>query len=109
MGKDITPLLSECREDLLKLHRNLTLKKRTAASHVLVFYIAHEERKGKPYGIPVQFVACNTLTDKQHRALVDAIKKEMIVHGLVPVGKYDCHIGNLLLESLSRFSTFGGE
>ncbi|XP_072043005.1 uncharacterized protein [Amphiura filiformis] len=85
-GENIKGSLMELEEDLLKLHMNIYKKKRTAASHVLVFFIAHEERTTKPYGIPVRFLACNTIQDKKHRELVDELKEEMVRHGLKPVG-----------------------
>ena len=48
--------LTALKSSLLIYLKELFSKKRTAASHVLVFMIADELRNKKPYAIPVRFM-----------------------------------------------------
>lgn len=48
--------LTALKSSLLIYLKELSSKKRTAASHVLVFIIADELRNKKPYAIPVRFM-----------------------------------------------------
>ena len=48
--------LTTLKSSLLIYLKELFSKKRTAASHVLVFMIADELRNKKPYEIPVRFI-----------------------------------------------------
>eukprot|EP00058_Branchiostoma_floridae_P008551 XP_002594039.1 hypothetical protein BRAFLDRAFT_68521 [Branchiostoma floridae] len=48
--------------DLIKFHsRHFKKKRQPAASHILVIMISDEERKNKPYALPIQFVPYSTL------------------------------------------------
>ena len=70
-----------------QLLRNIYRLRRTPATHVLVFSISHEERRKKPYCIPVWYVAYTGITDKKLREMVNQLREEMFKVGLVPVGK----------------------
>jgi hypothetical protein len=66
--------------------RNLFKKKQAAASHVIM--ISDEKRNCKPYALPVKFVPCQTLKDKEVRELNSEIKRKMTENGLKVVGWY---------------------
>ena len=54
-------LFKEFAEEYLVYLRNLFKKKRTAASHILVVMISEEQRRIKPYAVPVLYIPCQTL------------------------------------------------
>ena len=62
--------VSTVRERIYSFIRRLTRHKRTAATHILVFMISPEDRRRKPYAIPVQCIPYKSLTDTKARELV---------------------------------------
>lgn len=67
--------------------RNIFKKKRSVASHVLVFMLSDEKRSRKPYALPVRFIPYRTLKDQYIRDLSKDIKLKMKERGLKLVGK----------------------
>ncbi|PFX30977.1 hypothetical protein AWC38_SpisGene4212 [Stylophora pistillata] len=55
--------LTSLKSNMLSYLKDLFTKKRTAASHILVFMIADELRNRKPYAILVKFMPYKSLTD----------------------------------------------
>ena len=80
--KDLTP-------DFKLYLRNLFKKKRTSASHVVVLMVADEQRKTKPYALPVKYIPCRTLKDQFVRDLTREVKVQMKERDLLTVGKPD--------------------
>ncbi|XP_070538734.1 uncharacterized protein [Ptychodera flava] len=72
--------------EMLEYLRNLYKKKRTAASHVLVFMVADEQRQTKPYALPVRYILYDSLKDSTYQRLMDEVKKEIVKAGLKPIG-----------------------
>lgn len=62
------------------------MKKREAASHLLVFMISDELRNKKPYAIPVRILTYKSITDAQMRELRDELKMSMDKIGMTVVG-----------------------
>ena len=60
-----------------KYLRNLYKKKRTPATHVMVTMLSDERRSHKPYALPVQYIACQTLKDQFVRDLNGKLQTEM--------------------------------
>ena len=58
--------------------RRVTRHKRTAATHVLVFMISPEEKRKKPYAIPVQCIPYKSLSDAKVRELANKVICEMV-------------------------------
>ena len=79
--------IMQVKEKLLQYFKGLYSRKRTAATHLLVFMISDELRNCKPYAIPVRFMAYNSLTDSALRSLEQQLELEMKSEGLIPVGK----------------------
>ena len=73
---------------LLVYLKDLYTKKRTAASHMLVFMIADELRNRKPYAIPVRFMLYRSLTDSKLRELELQLEEVMRNMGMTVVGMY---------------------
>lgn len=73
---------------LLKYLRDLYSKKRSAASHLLVFMISDELRNFKPYAIPVQFLSYKSITDAKTRDLAKQLEDAMTRIGMIVVGQY---------------------
>lgn len=74
---------------LLQYLKDLYSKKRVAASYLLVFMIADEQRNKKPYAIPVQFIPYKSLTDSTLRDLEMKVEDAMKNYGMTVVGKHN--------------------
>jgi len=72
--------------NLLSYLKDLFTKKRTAASHVLVFMFADELRNRKPYAIPVRFMPYKSLTDSKLRELELQLEEAMRNVAMTVVG-----------------------
>lgn len=79
--------LTALKSSLLIYLEELFSKKRTAASHVLVFMIADELRNKKPYAIPVRFMPYKSLTDLKLRKLEMDLEDAMRSEGMTVVGR----------------------
>lgn len=75
------------RDDLKLYVKNVTMKKRQAASHLLIFMVSDEQRKMKPYAIPVRVLPYKSITDAAVRQLRDELRETMRTLGMVVVGK----------------------
>ncbi|XP_065911420.1 uncharacterized protein [Dysidea avara] len=74
---NIPSQLKEIRTNLVAFIRGITRHQRTAATHILVFMISNEERRKKPYAIPVQCLPYKGLTDGRVRELSNKLIEEM--------------------------------
>lgn len=72
--------------DILQYLRDLYKKKRTPASHVMVFLLSDEHRDKKPYGIPVRIVPYSSLKDDQMRQWKEEIRAAMDGLGMKYIG-----------------------
>lgn len=79
--------LTSTREKLVSFVRGVTKFKRTAATHILVVMISTEDRKQKPYAIPIQCLPYKGLKDMEVRDLIDKIIKEMVDRNMKVAGK----------------------
>ena len=83
MGQDthvednIPSQLSYVRQKLHSFIKGVTRHQHTTATHILVFMISSEERRRKPYSLPVQCVPYKALTDSKIRYLANKIVSEM--------------------------------
>lgn len=71
----------------LQYLRNLFKKKRTCATHIMVFMVADEQRNSKPYAIPVQYIPYKGIRDQEVRDLTKGIKVQMTNADLKVVGE----------------------
>lgn len=78
--------LLSLKSSLLKYIKDLYSKKRTAATHLLMFMIADELRNRKPYAIPVCFMLYKSLTDAKLRDLEIQLEESMRGIGMTVVG-----------------------
>ncbi|XP_066270847.1 uncharacterized protein [Branchiostoma lanceolatum] len=67
-------------------------KRQPAATHVLVIMLSDEERKRKPYALPVQFIPYHSLRDQWIRDLTRKLKERMAFHGLTVVDDEKCEL-----------------
>ena len=84
--------VSTMRERIYSFIRRLTRHKRTAATHILVFMISPEDRRRKPYAIPVQCIPYKSLTDTKARELASAVIREMVQRNMKVAGMYIVHV-----------------
>ena len=67
--------------------RNLYVKtKQPAETHALVIMVSEEQRKKKPYALPVQYVPYHSIRDRYIRDLSKNLKEEMTKLGMKVVG-----------------------
>lgn len=78
--------LTSLKSNMLSYLKDLFTKKRTAASHILVFMIADELRDRKPYAIPVKFMPYKSLTDSKLREMELQVEEAMRNAGMTIVG-----------------------
>ena len=52
-------------KSILQYYKDLYSKKRSPASHLLIFMLADELRNVKRYAVPVQFLPIKSITDDQ--------------------------------------------
>ena len=73
---------------LLNYVKEVYTKKRSAATHLMIFMISDESRNTKPYAVPVRFLPYHSITDNKLRQLQMEIEDAMIDLNMIPVGKY---------------------
>lgn len=78
--------LTSLRDDLTVFVRRVTRHKRIPATHLLVFMISSEERKKKPYALPVQCLPYKGLSDAKARELANRVIGEMTRHSMKVAG-----------------------
>ena len=62
--------------DLRTYLRNLYKKRRSpAATHVMVIMMSEEQRKAKPYALPVQYIPYKSIKNTEVRVFTSKIKK----------------------------------
>ena len=80
-------------KSILQYYKDLYSKKRSPASHLLIFMLADELRNVKPYAVPVQFLPIKSITDDQIRQLELEIETLMKSNEMVTVG-ITIHVSN---------------
>ena len=78
-------------DDLTVLRTNLEdyglyMKKRDAASHIIIFMISDEQRNNKPYAIAVRVLKYKSITDAKVRVLKEEMRHAMKRIGMTTVG-----------------------
>ena len=76
--ENVPSQLRSIRQRLVTVIKGVTRHQRTAASHILVFMISTEDRRRKPYALPVQCVPYKGLSDSKVRDLANNIISEMV-------------------------------
>ena len=66
--------------------RNIFKKRRSAATHVLVFMASCVKRTRKPYAIPLRFIPIGSIRDQQIRDFARPIKVDLVNAGVIPIG-----------------------
>jgi hypothetical protein len=74
------------REKITSLVKRVSRYRRTPASHLLVMMISTEDRRRKPYAMPVQCLAYRSLKDAEIRKIANQVVQEMKKRGLKVAG-----------------------
>ena len=86
LGKqEMIPVL---KSDLMKYQKGIYMKRRTMATHLLIFMISEELRNKKPYAIPVRIMPVTTVKDLEIRALQMELKTAMEEEDMDVVGEF---------------------
>ena len=84
----VKKMIYDCKKQVCSYLKDLYIKKRTTATHLLTFMISDERRRSKPYAIPVRFVPYQSMTDEKMRSLENDVENQLKANGMVPGGKY---------------------
>jgi len=76
--ENIPSQLTTVRTKLLAFIKGVTRHRRIPATHILVFMISNEDRRKKPYALPIQCIPYKGLTDAKIRQLANNIISEMV-------------------------------
>ena len=76
MKMKINYLASKCSQYL----RNLYMKKRIGAAHVVVTMLSDEKRANKPYALAVRYIPCTTLKDNEVGMFKVFMKRTFLSH-----------------------------
>ena len=76
------------RQKLVSFIKGVTRHQRTPATHILVFMISTEDRRKKPYALPVQCVPYKGLSDSKVRELANNVIQEMVKRKMKVAGMY---------------------
>ena len=82
----VLKIAGSLRMELLLYLKGIYSKKRTSASHLLIFMIADEIRARKPYAVPVRFLSYKSITDAKLRELEVEVENAMKTLGMIVVG-----------------------
>ena len=85
--ENIPRQIKNIRQRVITFIKGVTRHKRTAATHILVFMISNEERRTKPYALPVQCIPYKGLADMKIRQLANDVIKEMVRRKMKVAGK----------------------
>ena len=85
--ENIPSQLTAVHKQLFAFIKGVTRHQRTPATHVLVFMINSEDRRKKPYALPVQCIPYKGLTDAKIRQLANSIISEMVKRKMNVAGK----------------------
>lgn len=84
--------------------------KRIAATHILVFMISPEDRRSKPYALPVQCIPYKGVSDSKVRELANAVIHEIVNKKMKVAGMYVNYHNTVICFSFyftSGFVTYG--
>ena len=76
------------RQKLVSFIKGVTRHQRTPATHILVFMISTEDRRRKPYALPVQCMPYKGLSDLKVRDLANEVIHEMVKRKMKVAGTY---------------------
>ena len=88
VGDNFAGKLSNVREKLSSFVKRVIRYRRTPATHILVITISTEDRKKKPYALPVQCLPYKGLKDMEVRAIVNKVIQEMVNRGVKVAGTF---------------------
>ena len=88
MGDNFGRQLSQFRERLLSFVKLVTRFRRTAATHILVVMISTEDRRSKPYALPIQLLPYVGIQDMEARTLMNKVIQEMVNRGMKVSGMW---------------------
>ena len=81
------------RQKLVSFIKGVTRHQRTPATHILVFMISTEDRRKKPYALPVQCVPYKGLSDLKVRDLANKVLREMVKRKMKVAGMHVTRLG----------------
>lgn len=96
--------LLSLRQQMITYVKPVSRYRRNPASHLLVIMISTEDRRRKPYAMPVQCIAYRSLKDAKVRSIGNKVVQEMHKRGMYYRRLCSCSI---ILHPLLGFTTNG--
>lgn len=87
IGDNLSRKVTSIRDKLTLYVKGITRYRRVAATHILVVMISTEDRKQKPYALPVQCMPYKGLKDMEVRKIINQIVQEMVNRGMRVAGE----------------------
>ena len=78
--------ISNLKKRLTSFVESLSIQQRTSATHIWVIMISPEDRRSKPYALPVQCIPYKSLTATVARDIINSIIKVMKSKGMDVAG-----------------------
>ena len=78
--------LSSLRGQMTTFVKRVSRYRRNPASHLLVIMISTEDRRRKPYAMPIQCIAYRSLKDAKARSIANKVVQEMHKRGMKVAG-----------------------
>lgn len=89
MDLNIARRLSNMRDTVTSIIRDLSRHQRAVATPIFVFMISSEQREAKPYyALPVQCISYKSINQQQMRHLVSSLINEMTSRGMKIAGEF---------------------
>ena len=98
--------LTSLRSQMTTFVKRASRYRRNPAGHLLVIMISTEDRKRKPYAMPVQCIAYRSLKDAKIRCIANKVVQEMIQRGMKVAGMPYAIYASVSLKSVG-FTTNG--
>ena len=89
--ENIPRQLAVSKQKLVNFIKGVTRHRRTAATHILVFMISTEDRRKKPYALPIQCLPYKGIGDGMVHELANRIICEMVKRKMHVTGRH-CEI-----------------
>ena len=105
VGRNVPLLISKLSKKLTSFVERLSKQQRTAATHIWVIMISAEDRRAKPYALPVQCVPYKSLTAEVARKMINGVITEMKSREMAIAGT-EYGEGSLLIWQTSCISSY---
>lgn len=88
ISENVAASLANMKVELSGFIKFLSKHQRKAATHIWVVMISPEDRRSKPYALPVQCIPYRNITAAKGRQIIDSLLKEMKARDMSVAGEF---------------------